>query len=116
MSRPLPQDFVRAVLDDVGLTDSLMDALEARVIALEEVAAARGVRRLSLTWRLGRSLRASVRNFAGCSFAERRYEAASAEWGCPGGLGASGPRPGTVAQAVPLAVTQGRRPKAIRTT
>lgn len=100
VSRPLPQDFIRAVLDDVGLTDSLMDALEARVIALEEVAAAQGIRRLSLAWRLGRSLRASVRNFAGRSFAERRYEAASTEWG-PAELETSGLRPGTATQAVP---------------
>jgi hypothetical protein len=77
----LPPGFVRAVLDDSRYTDLLMDALEARVIALEEVAAARGIRRLSTAWRLGRSLRASIRHFTGRSFSERRCEAASTEWG-----------------------------------
>jgi hypothetical protein len=77
----LPPGFVRAVLDDARLTDLLMDALEARVAALEEVAAARGIRRLSTAWRLGRSLRGSVRHFTGHSFTERRREAASTEWG-----------------------------------
>jgi hypothetical protein len=77
----LPSGFVRAVLDDAKLTDALMEALEARVIALEEVAAARGIRRLSASWRLGRKLRASVRYFPGRSFTERRFDAASTEWG-----------------------------------
>ena len=77
----LPPGFVRAVLDDAKLTDALMEALEARVIALEEVAAARGIRRLSAAWRLGRKLRASVRYFPGRSFTERRIDAASTEWG-----------------------------------
>ena len=43
----LPPGFVRAVVNDSRLTDMLMDALEARVVALEEVAAARGLRRLA---------------------------------------------------------------------
>ena len=77
----LPPGFVRAVLDDAKLTDALMEALEVRVIALEEVAAARGIRRLSAAWRLGRKLRASVRYFPGRSFTERRFDAASTEWG-----------------------------------
>jgi hypothetical protein len=77
----LPPGFVRAVLDDAKLTDALMEALEARVIALEEVAAARGIRRLTASWRLGRKLRASVRHFPGRSFTERRFDAASTEWG-----------------------------------
>jgi hypothetical protein len=77
----LPPGFVRAVLDDAKLTDALMEALEARVIALEEVAAARGIRRLSAAWRLGRKLRASIRYFPGRSFTERRFDAASTEWG-----------------------------------
>src|SRR5258708_39571934 len=55
-SRALPPGFVRAVLDDARYTDSLMDALETRLVALEEVAAGRGVRRLVLAWRLGRAL------------------------------------------------------------
>jgi hypothetical protein len=57
-----------------------MDALEARVVALEEVAAARWVGRLIVLSRLGRSLRASVRHISGTTFAARRYEAGSAEW------------------------------------
>jgi hypothetical protein len=77
----LPPGFVRAVLDDAKLTDALMEALEVRVIALEEVAAARGIRRLIAAWRLGRKLRTSVRYFPGPSFAERRFDAASTEWG-----------------------------------
>jgi hypothetical protein len=81
MADALPPGFVRAVLDDAKLTDALMEALEARVIALEEVAAARGVRRLSASRRLGRKLRASVRHFPGRSFTERRFDAASTEWG-----------------------------------
>jgi hypothetical protein len=79
-SRALPPGFVRAVLDDASYTDSLMDALEARLVALEEVAAGRGVRRLVLAWRLRGALRASIRPFAGRSFAERRCEAVTAEW------------------------------------
>jgi hypothetical protein len=77
----LPPGFVRAVLDDAKLTDALMEALEERVIALEEVAAARGVRRLTAAWRLRRKLLASVRYFPGRSFTERRFDAASTEWG-----------------------------------
>jgi hypothetical protein len=68
----LPPGFVRAVLDNARYTDSLMDALEAWVMALEEVAAARWAHRLVLTLRLRKSLRASVRAFAGSSFAQRR--------------------------------------------
>jgi hypothetical protein len=79
-SATLPPGFVRAVLDDARKTDSLLDALEERLIALEEVAAERGVRRLVSAWRLGRALRASVRPFDGCSFAERRWEAVAADW------------------------------------
>lgn len=79
-SGTLPPGFVRAVLDDASYTDSLMDALEARLVALEEVAAGRGVRRLILLWRLGRTLRASIRPYAGHSFAQRRCEAVTIEW------------------------------------
>jgi len=76
----VPPGFVRAVLDDARYTDSLLNLLEARLVALEEIAAARGVRRLVLASRLGRALRASVRPFVGRSFAERRREAVTAEW------------------------------------
>jgi hypothetical protein len=76
----LPPGFVRAGLNDAKYTDALMEALEARVIALEEVAAARGIRRLTAAWRLGRKLRASVRYLPGRSFTQRRFDAASTEW------------------------------------
>jgi hypothetical protein len=66
---------------DADVTDSLIDLLEERVVAIEAVVAARGWRRLAAAWRLGRSLRASVLPFEGGSFAERRYEAVSIEWG-----------------------------------
>jgi hypothetical protein len=79
-SRTMPTGFVRAILTDARYTDSLLDALGTRLIALEEVAAARGPRRLLLAWRLAKALRASVRPFAGCSFAERRWEAVAVEW------------------------------------
>jgi hypothetical protein len=79
-SGTLPPGFVRAVLDDASYTDSLMDALEARLVALEEVAAGRGVRRLILLWRLGRTLRSSIRPYTGRSFAQRRCEAVTVEW------------------------------------
>jgi hypothetical protein len=62
-------------------TDSLIDLLEGRVVAIEAVIAARGWPRFVAAWRLGRSLRASVLPFEGGSFAERRYEAVSIEWG-----------------------------------
>src|SRR5258708_3063938 len=77
----LPPGFVRAVLDDAKYTDALMEALEARVIALEEVAAARGIRRISAAWRLARNLPPSSRYFPGRTFTERRFDAASTEWG-----------------------------------
>ena len=49
-------------------------------MALEQVAAARGVRCAVLASRPRRALRESVRPFAGWSFAERRREAVTAEW------------------------------------
>jgi hypothetical protein len=76
----VPSGFVQAVLDDARYTDSILDLLEARLVALEEVAAARGVRRLALAARLGRALRDSVRPFAGRSFSERRREAVTVDW------------------------------------
>jgi hypothetical protein len=88
----VPPGFVRAVLDDARYTDSILDLLEARLVALEEVAAARGVRRLALAARLGRALRDSVRPFAGRSFAERRREAVTVDWlsAQPGNAGHQG--------------------------
>jgi hypothetical protein len=82
---PAPFDvrrFARGAIGDSLLTDSLMAALELRIIALEEVAAARWPRRLLLAARLGRSLRRSVTGYrwAGPGFEGRRIEAAGDEW------------------------------------
>ena len=60
--------------------DSLMDDLERRVIALEEVVAAPWPRRILAAWRLGRTLRASVAPFGGDGFYWRRIESATNEW------------------------------------
>jgi hypothetical protein len=76
----VPQEFIRATLEEARLNDEVMDALEARIVAIEQVVAARGIRRLLAVWRLGRALRASVRHIPGRSFTERRYEAAATEW------------------------------------
>lgn len=67
--------------DYADATDSLMDMLEFRIAALEEVIAARGFRRFWAAWTLGRQLRQSVQNFEGDTFIERRLEAISSEWG-----------------------------------
>jgi hypothetical protein len=80
MDSAVSQKFVRSTLEEARMNDALIDALEARIVALEEVVAARGIRRLWAAWRLGRALRASVRHIAGRSFAERRFEAAATEW------------------------------------
>ena len=56
------------------------DALERRIIALEEIVAVRWPARILAAARLGRKLRRSVRHIPGGSFAERRSEAASIEW------------------------------------
>jgi hypothetical protein len=61
-------------------TDSLAEALEYRVSALEEIVAARWPRRMVLRARLARQLRASLRNVQGSTFAERRAEAAGLDW------------------------------------
>lgn len=67
------------IKDSLG-TDSLAEHLEARVAELEEIAAARWPRRWLLRARLGRQLRDSIRHFPGATFADRRGEAASADW------------------------------------
>jgi hypothetical protein len=61
------------------ITDEALSLLEERVIALEEVAAARWPRSWLLRRRLGRSLRASAlaHAHAGRSWRARRLEAAS---------------------------------------
>jgi hypothetical protein len=66
-----------------------MDVLEDRVAAIEEVLAAKGLGRLRAAWRLARMLRRSVGPFAGGSFADRRREAVSADWGSAHGRKAS---------------------------
>jgi hypothetical protein len=76
MSKALAEEIQNA-----DVTDSLIDLLEERIVAIEAIMAARGWRRFMAAWQLGRSLRASVRPFEGRSFAERRYEAVSIEWG-----------------------------------
>jgi hypothetical protein len=70
----------RQAYEESLLTDSLLDALELRVAALEQIAAARGPGRVWLRVRLGRQLRRSVAHFPGGTFAERRTEAAGSDW------------------------------------
>ena len=67
-------------ITDSLTTDQLAEHLEARVAALEEIAAARWPRRWLARARLGRQLRDSIRHFPGATFADRRGEAASADW------------------------------------
>lgn len=72
-------EFIEAVLTDIGLSDAIMDGLEERIARLEELAASRGIQRLRVRRQFSRSLRESVRPFAGRSFTEARYEAVSTE-------------------------------------
>lgn len=65
---------------DLDTTDSLLDALEARVAALEAIVAAPWPWRLLAAWRLSRALRRSIAPFGGETFAQRRVEAATHEW------------------------------------
>jgi hypothetical protein len=67
-------------MDDLATGDSLMDALEARVAALEAVVAAPWPWRLVAAWRLGRALRASIAPFPGETFYWRRTEAVTNSW------------------------------------
>ena len=64
-------------------TDHAMDMLEARVTALEEVAAARWPRRWILARRLRRSLRASTGPYLARegSFTWARFQSISDGWG-----------------------------------
>lgn len=79
-------------------TDSLMDALERRIAALEEVAATRWPARILARRRLRRRLAAAMAGYSGESFYWRRAESASAEWLLsfpqPGRAGATGPDQG----------------------
>jgi hypothetical protein len=61
-------------------TDSLLAALEHRVVALEAIVAAPFPLRIVAAWRLGRSIRRSVRHFPGDTFAQRRAEAVGNDW------------------------------------
>lgn len=70
----------RDVIEESLMTDAMAEHLEYRVARLEEITAARWPRRWMLRARYGRELRRSVRNFTGRSFAERRMNAASADW------------------------------------
>lgn len=94
---PTCAEIARQIAYDSAQTDSLMDALESRVIALEAVAAARWSARLVAAARLRSALRSSVRPYPGDSFAARRAEAASDAWlaeqaGRPAAAARSGPR------------------------
>jgi len=86
------RQWQRQVAFHVNDTDSLGSALEARIIALEEILAARWPWRLLAAARLGREVRRSALMFAwaGPSFYTRRLEATSNEWLCaarrPGGV------------------------------
>lgn len=72
----------RDVIADSLMTDQLADQLERRVIALEEITAARWPRRIVVRWRLARDLRASVAGYGwvGGDFASRRIQAVSDGW------------------------------------
>jgi hypothetical protein len=61
-------------------TDSLMAALEQRIVALEAIVAAPFPLRIVAAWRLGRSIRRSIAHYPGDTFAERRTEAVSNDW------------------------------------
>lgn len=70
----------RQAYEESLMTDSLVQHLEYRVAALEEIAATPWPRRILARARLGRNLRASVRGVQGATFAERRSEAAGLDW------------------------------------
>jgi hypothetical protein len=65
----------------VGFADEAESMLEERIIALEEITAARWPRRVLVRRRLARRLRASVRPYAyaGRSFRGRRLEAVTGD-------------------------------------
>ena len=72
----------REIDRDSVTTDQLVSHLESRVVALEEVMAARWPRRLLLRWRMGRELRSSVAGYdwvAG-GFRGRRTQFVSDTW------------------------------------
>ncbi len=74
------QEFQDTMITYATVTDTLMETLEIRIAALEEVAAATGPMRLLAVWRLSRDLRASIRPWPGMSFRWRRAEAVNNAW------------------------------------
>lgn len=76
-----PEELARQLRATSDFADRAESMLEARIIAIEEVIAARWPRRVILRRRLGRQLRASARAhaYAGRGFRARRLEAASDE-------------------------------------
>ena len=92
-------------------TDSLMGHLEQRVIALEAIVAAPFPLRIVAAWRLGRSIRCSIRHYPGDTFAQRRTEAVSNDWIStprPPTAQVSGPRARTPVVASPVRAGQRR--------
>ena len=78
---PTPDALAVKVNWMIDFSDAAQSELEGRVIAVEEVLAARWPRRVFLRRRLARQLRASARAhaYAGRSFRARRGEATSDE-------------------------------------
>lgn len=77
MSAPFDaEQFARDAVWSEYVTEEKLSHLEARIIALEEIAAARWPRRLVLLARLGRELRRKTARYAyaGPSFGARRDE------------------------------------------
>lgn len=78
---PTPDALAVELNRVIDFADEAQSELERRVIALEEIIAARWPRRVFLRRRLARELRASARAhaYAGRSFRARRGEATSDE-------------------------------------
>lgn len=75
----------RELYMDGLLTDLAADQIERRVVALEEIVAARWPRSLLVRRRLARALRASIAGYrwAGPDFSDQRTQAIGDEWGGP---------------------------------
>lgn len=71
------REFRRSTIFYGNCIDEELDAMEERVIALEEIFAARWPRSWLLRWRYARELRASVAGYewVGPGFRDRRIEA-----------------------------------------
>lgn len=72
----------RDVITDSTMTDQIAEQLERRVLAIEEVIAARWPRRILVRRRLARDIRASVAGYAwvGDDFESRRVQAIGDGW------------------------------------